>query len=79
MRDPPNDWLTWLIVHMPRRVLERRGVTYGITLTNKRAPMADQPEVLLRLFSMTREQLRELKRSLSKLSPHSVRGNYQNC
>jgi hypothetical protein len=36
---------------MPRRVLERRGVTYGITLTNKRAPMADQPEVLLRRFS----------------------------
>jgi hypothetical protein len=51
MRDPPNDWLTWLIVHMPRRVLERRGVTYGITLTNKQAPMADQPEVLLRRFS----------------------------
>jgi len=51
MRDPPNDWLTWLIAHMPRRVLERRGVTYGITLTNMRAPMADQPEVLLRRFS----------------------------
>jgi hypothetical protein len=48
MRDPPNDWLTWLIVHMPRRVLERRGVNYGITLTNERAPMADQPEVLQR-------------------------------
>jgi hypothetical protein len=26
---------------------------------------------------MTREQLKELKRSLSMLSPHSVRDNYQ--
>jgi hypothetical protein len=57
MRDPPNDWLTWLIVHMPRRVLERRGVTYGITLTNKRAPMADQPEVLQRVSRFCKEAM----------------------
>ena len=37
--------------------------------------MARRPEFPANV--MTREQLRELKRSLSMLSPHAVRDNYQ--
>src|SRR4051794_22192090 len=55
---PPDDWLTRLNVHLPRRVLQRRGVTYGITLTNERAPMADQPEVLLCRFWLLQKAMK---------------------
>jgi hypothetical protein len=37
--------------------------------------MARRPEFPANV--MTREQLKELKRSLSMLSPHNVRDNYQ--
>jgi hypothetical protein len=37
--------------------------------------MARRPEVQAKV--MTREQLKELTRSLSLLSPHTVRDNYQ--
>jgi hypothetical protein len=37
--------------------------------------MARRPEFPAN--ALTREQLKELKRSLSLLSPHTVRGNYE--
>jgi len=39
-----------------------------------RFPMARRPELPAK--AMTREELKELRRSLSLLSPHTVRDNY---